>query len=448
MLTEIRPLPGPQERFLACTADIAVYGGAAGGAKTFGLILDGGRWLWTPNYAGLIFRRTFPQIMAPGGLWDTSMEVFSPLGLTPKQAGTEWVNPATSARLKFSHMQHVKNMHDWQGSQMAFIGFDELTHFTREQFFYMISRNRSICGVRPYMRGTCNPDPDSWLRRFLEWWIDEETGFPIPERDGKIRWMAREGGELFWADDPTTLRKKGLDPKSVTFIAANVKDNTVLMKRDPGYIASLKAMVSHERERLLNGNWNARAKAGSYFKRQMFDIVDAAPANFDDEVRYWDRAATEVSETSQDPDATVGLRMTRKGDIFYITDVRRFFAGPGETQTNIRTVAVQDRQCTVALEQDPGAAGKSEVHTLISFLKGFRVEAVLATKAKEVRAKPFSSQCTARNVKVVRGPWNDSFFSELESFSSKGIHDDQVDAASGAFNYLCRNMNSSRRSTF
>ena len=440
MPVEIRPLPGPQERFLACTADIAIYGGAAGGAKTYGLLLDGGRWLWKQNYAGLIFRRTFPQIMAPGGLWDTSMEIFSPLGLIPKQASTEWVNPATSSRLKFSHMQHVKNMHDWQGSQMAFIGFDELTHFTQEQFFYMISRNRSICGIRPYMRGTCNPDPDSWLRKFLSWWINEETGFPILERDGIVRWMAREGGETIWADNAQTLKANGLDPKSVTFIAANVTDNIVLMKRDPGYIASLKAMVSHERERLLNGNWNARAVAGSYFKGQMFEIVDEGPALFDAEVRYWDRAATEVSENAHDPDATAGVRMVVDRGVYYVMDVKTFKNGPGEVLKAIRNVASREPSCPIALEQDPGQAGKAEINFLISSLAGFEVYPVLVSKAKETRARPFAAQCQAGNVKLVRGKWNDAYIHELESFPSKKAHDDQVDASSGAFNELCKSV--------
>jgi hypothetical protein len=75
-------------------------------------------------------------------------------------------------------------VYDWQGAQIPLICFDELTHFRAHQFFYMVSRNRSTCGVRPYIRATCNPDADSWVANFLAWWIDPETGFPIPERAG------------------------------------------------------------------------------------------------------------------------------------------------------------------------------------------------------------------------------------------------------------------------
>lgn len=443
-----QPQEGPQERFFESEADIVIYGGGAGGGKTFAELLEALRHSEVPGFTSVIFRRTHPQITAPGGLWDTSQEIYRPLGLIPRQSASEWFDPVSRARIKFAHMQHLKNMYDWQGSQICYIAFDELTHFEEQMFFYLLSRNRSMCGIRPYMRATCNPDPDSWVRKFIAWWIDDDTGYPIPERDGVVRWMAREKGEVVWADTREELVKRGMDPKSVTFIAANVYDNPKLLEKDPGYVASLKALPTHERARLLGGNWNVRASAGSYFKRQMFEIVDAAPALPDHQVRYWDRAATEQNEINSDPDATAGVHMSVKDGVYYIHDVRRFFAGPGEVQLAIRTVASQQKHCTIALEQDPGAAGKSEVHNLISYLRGFRVEAVLATKAKEVRARPFSSQCTARNVKLVRAPWNEAFLAELEAFPTKGVHDDQVDAASGAFNFLNDALGRMKKSTF
>ena len=83
-------------------------------------------------------------------------------------------------KIKFAHLQFDNTVYDWQGAQITLIGFDELTHFTAHQFFYMVSRNRSTCGVRPYIRATCNPDADSWVADFLAWWINPETGLPIP----------------------------------------------------------------------------------------------------------------------------------------------------------------------------------------------------------------------------------------------------------------------------
>ena len=103
----------------------------------------------------------------------------------------EWRWPHGS-KIKFSHLQLETTVHDWQGAQIALICFDELTHFTAYQFFYMVSRNRSTCGVKPYIRATCNPDADSWVAEFLAWWIDHETGYPIPERVGVLRYYIRD----------------------------------------------------------------------------------------------------------------------------------------------------------------------------------------------------------------------------------------------------------------
>lgn len=104
---------------------------------------------------------------------------------------------------KLTHIKNIKNAADegqWQGTQAAMFGFDELTHFSKSQFFYMLSRNRSDSGVKGYIRATCNPDADSWVADFISWWIDHETGYPIPERSGQIRWMYRNNDEIYWAD--------------------------------------------------------------------------------------------------------------------------------------------------------------------------------------------------------------------------------------------------------
>jgi hypothetical protein len=90
----------------------------------------------------------------------------------------------------------------------------------------MLSRNRSVCGVKPYIRATCNPDADSWVAKFIEWWIDPDTGYPIKERSGKKRWMIRRDEALHWADKKTELferfnlqtEQEQQEPKSVTFI--------------------------------------------------------------------------------------------------------------------------------------------------------------------------------------------------------------------------------------
>ena len=188
--------PGPQTAFLQSPADICVYGGAAGGGKTVGLILEPLRHATrVANFSAVFFRRKTPQITNPGGLWDESQKFYPRLGGTPHVGMREW-RWSRGGKVKFSHLQYDSTVYDWQGAQITLICFDELTHFTARQFFYMVSRNRSTCGVRPYIRATCNPDADSWVAEFLSWWIDPESGLPIPERAGVLRYYVRVGERL------------------------------------------------------------------------------------------------------------------------------------------------------------------------------------------------------------------------------------------------------------
>jgi hypothetical protein len=174
------------------------------------------------------------------------------LGGIPRLGQHEWHWPY-GGKIKFSHLQFETTVHDWQGAQIALICFDELTHFTAHQFFYMVSRNRSTCGVKPYIRATCNPDADSWVAEFLSWWIDQETGFPIPARAGLLRYYIRISDDILWADRPEELRRYmprpedlplGVDPPrpiSVTFIPAKVSDNPALLRVNPEYLVWLQS---------------------------------------------------------------------------------------------------------------------------------------------------------------------------------------------------------------
>src|SRR4051812_4845056 len=200
----VAPQPGPQTAFLASRADIAIYGGAAGGGKSWALLLEPLRHVGVADFGAVFFRRSTVQIRNEGGLWDESAKLYPHVGARAREQALEWRFPS-GASVSFGHLEHERNVYDWQGSQISLIGFDELTHFSARQFFYMLSRNRSMCGVRPYVRATCNPDADSWVAKLIGWWIDQETGLPIPERSGVLRWFARVGEELVWADRPEEI---------------------------------------------------------------------------------------------------------------------------------------------------------------------------------------------------------------------------------------------------
>lgn len=398
-----------------------------------------------PDFNAVIFRRNTSQIFNEGGLWDNAMTMYRPLGVEGVRTPYPTIRFPSGAKIRFSHLQYDKDVHQWQGGQVVLIAFDELAHFTANQFFYMLSRNRSTCGVKPYCRATCNPDSDSWLAKFIQWYWDENTGYAIPERSGVIRYFARIGDSIIWGDSKAEIIRNHPEVKyewikSFTFIASKLSDNKILMEKDPGYLGNLMAQSEVERERLLNGNWKIRPAAGRYFKRSYFNIVDVIPNNVEAWVRSWDFAATVATETNPSPDATAGVLMGRLSDGRYIiADVKHARLGANDVRRMVNSTATLDRMrhkiVRITIPQDPGQAGKEQANSYVRMLAGFTVETIKPTGSKENRANPFASQVQAGNVLLLRGEWNEEYISELESFPD-GSHDDMVDASSDAFNTL------------
>jgi len=383
--------------------------------------------------------------MNQGGLWDEATTLFPSLGGAPLRSEAKWTWAMTDSSIKLSHMQHADDRFAWQGSQPSVVAFDELTHFDEVVFWYMLSRLRSTCGVRPYLRASCNPEVTSWVATLIAWWIDQDTGFPVPERAGVVRWFIRAGGGLIWGereDDPIFL---GAPPLSFTFIPAKVTDNPALLDKDPDYLTKLKNLPAYERATLLEGNWKVALVKGMIFQREKFGILPLMPTDVVKWVRYWDRASTEASAANPDPDATSGTLMGRRANgRFVIADERNVRVTPHRVLEAIKNTAAQDTSSTeLWLEQDPGQAGVAEISYLSRELAGLQLRANRVTTAKLVRAKPFASQVEFGNVDLVRGAWNDAFLRELEGFVDEtqvkpppGYHDDRVDSASGAFNAL------------
>lgn len=434
---EIRPQAGPQEAFLSSSADIAILGGAAGGGKSWALLLEPLRHVTTNRrFTPVIFRRTLADATKPGATWDQMGRVYPMLGAKPRQQPYEYRFPG-GGTITIGHLEHETTVQDWQSSEVPLFLFDELTHFSRNQFFYMLSRNRSTCGVRPYIRATTNPDADSWVAGFIAWWIDQETGLAVPERSGVIRWFARISDELRWADSRQELIDlyPGCEPKSVTFVLAMLEHNKILMEADPGYRANLMAMPLVERERLLGGNWKIRPAAGLYFRRSWCTVVDAVPAGTK-EVRGWDLAATPKTQ-SNDPDWTCGTKIGKMPDgRFIVTDHRRAQHGPADVERMLVNTAAEDtKMVSIAIPQDPAQAGKTQVFQLSKILNGYNCRFRSAGGDKITRFGGFSAQAEVGNVLVLRGPWNEDWFTQLEAFP-EGVHDDDADSTSEAFNFL------------
>lgn len=443
-VTVLGPQAGPQTAFLSSPADIVFYGGSAGGGKTYGLLLDPLRYVQYPKFGAVIFRRTYPEIKNEGGLWDESTNLYLPLGARPKETDLSWTFPSGCV-ISFAHLQHEKNIYSWQGAQVPYIGFDEVTHFTPRQFWYLLSRQRNVAGIPNLVRATCNPDPDSFVRNIIDWWIDQ-NGFAIPERSGVIRWFVRISDTLVWGDTKEELEEKypNIPPRSFTFISAKLSDNQVLMQKDPGYLATLMSLPLVDKARLLDGNWNIRPMAGLYFKRHWFEIVEPelVPKRMVKICRGWDLAGTSKDDNTSSekklPDATAGVKMGRdkEGNI-WVMDLVYDRMTPMQVERTVKNCATQDGMHTmIRLPQDPGQAGKAQVAHFAKLLLGYSFRTRVMTGDKVTRAGAFSSAAEHGIVKIVKGEWNDTFLTHLEQFPPEVGSPDIVDASVEAFHEL------------
>lgn len=271
----IHPQKGFQESFLHSPADIVIGGGSAGVGKSFALLLDYNRYSGINHWHGVVFRRLSTQITAAGGLWDTSTDLFSKFGLEnrpkPNESKHRWKFPS-GASLQFSHLQYEKDKIGWQGSQISYLGWDELTHFTRSQFFYLLTRNRGISGKTPRCRATCNPEGKGWVKDLVSWFLypddyedQAKAGYPIPERVGKLRYFTKYKAKLIWGNNPIeVLEQLPADIaieydfnsiKCLTFIPGRLEENKALLALDPSYKANLLTQDEDKVESLYRGRW-------------------------------------------------------------------------------------------------------------------------------------------------------------------------------------------------
>ena len=403
------------------------------------------------GYGCTIFRKNANQITQQGGLWDESLELYSQIkGAVPRISDKEWwfrdKEGNVVSKVSFKHIERDADVHSYQGGQICGLFFDELCHFSEYTFFYMLSRNRSACGVRPYVRATCNPDPDSWVAKFIALWIDQETGYPIKERSGVLRYMVRIQNTIHWGDSREELwerfnftKKEDKEKvKSVTFIPALLEDNPALMRKDPGYRANLEALPEVEREQLLHGNWKIKNAAGLYFKRtQVGEYLAVVPDDVVYWVRCWDLAATPEDEKGN-PAFTAGVLMgKRKNGRFIVADVINKRLSADDVRKLIKATGQIDNakfknRVRIRLPQDPGQAGKDQAKQYTLYLAGFDVTTVLESGSKEARATPFAAQWQAGNVDLVIADWNEEYLKQLESFP-QGTFKDMVDASANGF---------------
>ena len=226
------PNEGPQTEFLAAGETDVLYGGAAGGGKSYAMLVDPLRYAHRASHRALIIRRSMPELRE---LIDKSRELYPKAfpGCKYREVEKLWNFPS-GAKIEFGFLERDADVYRYQGQAYSWIGFDEITHLPTEfPWNYLASRLRTTDSeITPYMRCTANPGGVGahWVKKR---YIDPN-----------------QPNETFIGSD-------GLSRK---FIPARLEDNPFLAE-DGRYEQMLKALPPTQRKQLLEGNWDVNEGA-------------------------------------------------------------------------------------------------------------------------------------------------------------------------------------------
>jgi len=288
-----------------------------------------------------------------------------------------------------------------------------------------------------------NPDYNSFLRSWIEdYYLDPNTGIPLPEKTGHQRYFFRQGNTMLWYNSLQEAEaahgagdESGIS--SFTFIGATCRDNPPLLKAQPDYISRLMSLPRVEKERLLDGSWFARQESAGLFKREWVGLVDHANGRARKRIRAWDFAFSKPSEQYPNPDWTRGVLISKDpNNLYTVEDVVSMRDRVHEVEKLVFDTAIHDGQdVIISIPLDPAAAAGAYAKDLQRKLAemGFTVRLTKPVKSKITRFAPFSSIAQAGFVNVVKANWNKDFFDELEVFDGDPKKkDDQVDCCSDA----------------
>lgn len=310
---------GGQERMLSIDAYIKIVGGSRGGSKSFSSLMEVLKDIKNPDFHATILRNEKDDLQS---LVTDSYKLFSQFGTYNKSQNDMTWNFDNGGWLKFSYYagayQDFKTR--FQGRQYAYVCIDEGTQCPYKKFKYLLTNNRNAAHIRNRFWITCNPDPESWVRKFIDWWVDE-NGYIIPERDGVIRYCFMDGDtpdSIYWGDTREEVYEqcKGIIDslwkdsyeelgytklemfiKSATFIRADVSENIKLISTDASYIANLAQQDEEQRMRDLEANWNWKAAGDDMIKMEDLDEIYDNAEQIGDGKR---RASADIAFTGGD----------------------------------------------------------------------------------------------------------------------------------------------------
>jgi len=234
-----------QEAFMNASEDEVLFGGAAGGGKSYGQIVDALVFaLRYPRSKQLILRRTFSELEK--SLIRTALSLY-PRTVFTFNSSAHVGRFSNGSVVDFGYCATENDVYQYQSAEYDVIRFDELTHFTEAQYVYLISRVRGTNGYPKQIKSSTNPGGigHSWVkRRFVD---AAAAGVPFEGEGGMRR----------------------------VYLPSRVDDNLFLMKADPAYRERLRNLPERERRALLLGDWNIFE--GQYFTEFRTDVHVCAP---------------------------------------------------------------------------------------------------------------------------------------------------------------------------
>jgi len=446
-----------------------LYAGQVGGGKTDLVAMAPlcySEYTSSPHFKGLILRHESYDLdkeIVPRTQRLDMYPAYLP-GIAYNANKRIWVFPSKGRVV----LTHAKDLLSHWGPEYQYLGFDELTHFTEEQYTFLLGRLRSSVGLPIRVRaGTNPPGPGrAWVKARWGPWIDrhyltppadatparrraaeslaallpprqDASGRPLPPAvSGQVLWYAYDDdGAEIWVPEGT--------PRALSraWVECRTDDNPALMAGDPMYGVRLQAMGSILAQQLGGGDWDVEELPGDFFQRTWFPVQELPPANLVAVVRRWDFAWTK----KQRSDWSTGVKFGWTADGHYyvlhvvrdkgkLDEVRRLVQQTAKTdqadRLPVKVILPIDFSAGIYVEQD-----------LVAALAGHQVEGVQERGEKDVRIATLQPQAQAGYVHLVvgdSGGWIPGYLDEAQAYRP-GRHGgwDQLDATAGAFLHAC-----------
>ena len=386
----------PQCQAFEHPADRLLYGGAAGGGKS-DLLLG---LAFTAHEKSIIFRREYPQLAA---LEDRAKEIVDGQGSYNRMT-KRWSELPDGRIVEFGAVQYEDSKNKYQGRPHDFIGFDELTHFTRSQFEFLTGWNRSATGHRCRIVASSNPPttPEgAWVKEYWGPWLDSDHEL-YPHPPGDLLWFVTigESDQIVDGPDPVVIDDVELIPHSRSFIPAKLSDNPDL--HGTNYKAVLMAMPEPLRSQMLYGSFDVTPQDDPW------QVIPTA----------WVEAAMKRWQPPTAPQTALGVDVARGGkDETILAPLHGWHYGelityPGKSTPDGASVAAQVQQ-----HLSPGSAAYidvvgvgSSVYDHCTGLEAYPVSA--GTKAEDPRGQRYTDKSGQLEFKNLRS-WMTWRFREL-----------------------------------